>query len=201
MSEANWNKISDFFGKHPIRKTKELLCWCTFNPYKASPRFNSWQKISTCSDYLRKYSRCFVVVKGLNQDGSSHYHAICYLEPIKIPLISKSKMFNVDVKEWTFIDKTNYTSEAFDEEYIEATDELAEEYKLNGTVYNTVDIILKIGYNRALRDLMVKKPKIDAFTLENLSKYCIKNMKECISLPEESEWKMYRNIVLFPNNK
>lgn len=57
--------------------TGRVTHFITMNPYKKDKRFLKLQRFSAAYDVLKKYTSHFLMVREFNQDGSSHYHAIC----------------------------------------------------------------------------------------------------------------------------
>lgn len=192
---SNYSIITNHLKANPIKKTKELLCFVTINPFKEAKSFKSWQKIGKCSDYFRKHSRCFFVVRGTNPDKTYHYHIICYLSLDAIVKIGNSKQFNIDIKKRTAADKVDFSFPDIDDEFNSAQDELID----SKTQFTDQDVWILIGYKRARRDLILQNKKTDKYLIPDLSKYMYSNLFK--NTDSTSSWLLYENYMLFPKKR
>lgn len=194
IGSKEYKRIVEHFIAYPIKKTKELLVFATINPYKESKLIKSWQKIGKCNDYIRKYSRCYFIVQGTNQDKTKHYHVLCYLPIEAVYKIKNSKQFNIDVKEFTTATTNDFVGAQPDDEYNDANDVLAALKK----PYSTTDIYIQIGYERCRRDLMLSKKKVDPYAMHDFSNYMFANLFKNVESPDG--WIEYHNFIKFPRN-
>lgn len=194
--KEDYSLVTNHFSKNSIKTTKELLCFVTITPYKESKLFKSWQKVSKCSDYFRKISRVFFIVKGTCQDKTAHYHIIAYLTPNSIMKIKNSKQFsNVNIKERTVLSKHDFIQESPDEEFIDARDELIDE----GQKPTDIDVWIRVGYNRRDLEYFEKTPKLDKYAKNDFSRYMLKNLYANTDFT--GGWIEFENYQCFPRQK
>lgn len=67
-----------------MRYPQKRLCFFTI---KDNTHLTKWDKIGKINDWIRRYSNCYVVVRGM--EGGTHFHGLAGIEPNRTPRFQK----------------------------------------------------------------------------------------------------------------
>lgn len=79
----------------PISSRRMYLI--TFQPYQKGKSYHRWsESCSPYSDFLKKFTTYYFIVRELCQSGKPHFHALVLVQPKHIPKILKCRYASVD---------------------------------------------------------------------------------------------------------